>query len=1307
MAGRKGTKVGQAYVGLTVDGDGINDEIEDAVDGVDAKKSGKKAGKDYGDGMEQEISAAMERIERKLGDKLSRRLADRLREGLDKRLGDNQAGNLGTRLGDAIGDKLRIALESQMADFLDDVDEKLKKVSGNRGGGGGGRGGRTIYPPPDPDDAFWAMVNRMNRQVTDKRLRMEIAANEKINRDYIKRGESIIKFWDEVAKEKFRNDKQIEDALWKVRRTSAKAYMKYLSDLDKGRIDEQGNLLRRVSGNGDDGISRVSRLFGAGSRNNFLNTFGRSVGGLTGLFRKVQRAGESMFTTFSEGFNKASSSANFLQRTMGGFSAVGKSAFSSLSSAAPAALAGGAAVVALLQVLATVLSGLVALVTALAAAISSALVGSLVVLGATIGSVVAAGVLLTAMFTSLGDEQKKILSNSFKPVVEDFARLGQIMAQPLFKGGQNSAVVKWADNVRGALNLLIPVASQMGKAFATAGEILTKSLSGPGFRQFATSLAQYLPRITINLSNALGQFLNGLLGVFAAVMPYVAQFAAWLSDIAARFSNFANSVEGQNAISEWVGRALESLRSFMNFLGGVGAVLNKLLFSPEAQVAGQNIFDGLARGLRNFAAYLGEGNRLATWFAEGVQMAELLGSAIKTVARIFSALNNPGVITFLQVVFKLFEGLAGAIAYLGPVLMDLAPPIRAVGGLFQGLAYVVAGVVYSIAKSIAYLLQAFGGFTNALSKIPIAGRAFDGISDNINNAADEVHAFADEIWAIPTNASVDIYANTNPAEAQIKGFAGWINSIRARIMVTATTASSAALGAVTGGISMPSLPSLPTGAIGGSGSAPKKKKDPDALSKAQLRYYDRIAKKFIQNAPSIKATIKNALVKVNKEVANAIVDARSAGDAQAVKDGFDTTINSLKETAVSTVNSARDALSNAAQKLADATTKSGAKKALRELKKSQADLKAALLNQKRINEAANILAKQKIVTPAYVAQLVAGFKQSNATLADYAAAREILTKKIEDANDKLADAIRLRDDYKQSVFDSIQAFGALTTAVAKTLDGVEQVLTAKDITDNLQDRLTKIQKFQENLRVLLAEGLSNAAYKQIVDMGVEGGSTYAEALIAGGVGSVQTVNDLVSQIEKIAQSLSAETSDRLYQSGVDQAQALVSGLSSQAAALDAAAAALGNQVNNAVNRALAGKPYSIGTSIGSGIVSGLVSATPLVANAGTKMAQALVKSIRAELKIKSPSRVMIEDMDYVGSGIAIGLDNQHGRVANAASQLSSKIAMTPTAATFRSSTQQVSGNGDQRPIELTVITPTKDPVAAGHEAINELAGRLI
>lgn len=1129
---RRGTRVGQAYVAVTADGSGINEEIVDAVDeaGPGVDEAGDRHGRRYGDHFSDGFFA-------RLRDKFSKRLASELGNSLDK-----SGNSAGERMGDSMGS----ALVQRLRQRLEEADDVVVRLSERL------------------DKAVEGRTTVKKLSIMENQLRTSERAAERLERQLTK--------------------------------VMAAEGLLGAGFLVNGRRDRGGI------------ADLVGRMFGQGSRNNFLNILGKGMRNIVNLMEKAYE----FSTGFSKGMQGAAEGASLFQRLSAGFSGGSQAAglskgLGGIAASGPAAAVAIGAVVIAMTVMASVAGALLAILTALTATIVSGLVGALAVAGGALAAVTAGAGLLTAAFMSMTDAQQNLLKKAFLPLKAEMVGIGQIMLHDMVP-----AFSTWSANLQRALLQAVPVAQVMGKAFAEAGDTLTRSFSGPGFQMFAQSLATYLPSIVNRLASALGGFLNGLLGIFAALMPYVNQFAGYLAQVADRFSRWATSTQGQNAIVDFVGRAVTSLKSLWDFVTEFTGFLAKVLFSPEAQKAGNTIFDSLARTFENFTNKIAQAQAdgsLQRWFDDAIKFGSQLWGVIESLGATFITLYNSGV---LEAVGRNFETLSN----------------------FINAANVVIGPMISLfGSSLPYAMMAVLAPLNAVAAAVIAiGEAVEwalGLIGQGNGA---------EWSSIPNPLGSSGSGGTAPQ----------------------TVIPGTVLSPKSPTISLPSLIGSGTLALnatslsGGGFKPPKKWKNP----------WKKWAESLIKEGPSIAAQIRNAILSVNRQAAAGILAASRSSDSGDVQASLQNLASSIQTSATQTVNTAQSALNNAAMSLANATSKGAAKKALAQVKKAQKDLAAALKNQKKINAAAKILNAQRVVSGNRVTALLQGLTVQNATLADYAAARARVAERLEAANKQLTEAITLRDDYRTQVADSIKSFGSLLTAQASVIDGVEQSLTATDITSNLQDRLDKIKKFQNDLKLLLAQGLSNDAYKQIVDAGVEQGTTIADALLAGGNAAIQSTNSLVGQINSIADTLGSETSSRLYQAGVDAAQGLVDGLTSLSAQLDAAALRLGTSIALAVKKALG---------------------------------------------ISSPSRVLRALMGDVGDGMVLGLGDQTVKVGTAASTLARQVGISPasTYSSSKSTDAEVSGNGkDPRFRDLIVQTPTENPKAVALEVLNEVTGRL-
>ncbi len=1233
----RGTRIGAAYIAATVDGKGINEGIVDAVDdaGDDIKGKGTEQGENHGDEFSEGF---VSRIRGKIGSRLSSVIG---------------AERVGAQAGDEAGD----SFVDRMSDKVRDMGDRIGAELSDRLASNPEQVRRGIDRAFDDD-----MLDRVS-----DRIGARMAAG--------------------IAESLDRNASTIADALDRAL---------------EGAVS--GNKGSRSAGR--EGVAGlIGRLLGEGSRNNFLNFFGKTMGNVASLTEKAA----TFAGTFASNMGKAGEGASLITRIMAGFGG-GGGGIARLAASAPAAVLGIGAVTLAMTVLVSVASALLGVVVALASTIASALVAALAVGAGALGALSVAAGLVTIAFTSMTNAQSKALSSAFQPLKAAATGLGQIMIQQMVP-----AFDSWSKSLQVALALAVPLAEVMGGAFARAGNIVTEAFSGPGVQMLITMLAVTLPAIIVNLSKAFAGFLNGVSGVFTALLPFVLKFSAYLSGVASDFARWATSARGQNSISDFVDRAVRSLKSLWNFVKAVGGLIADLLFNPKGQQVGNSIFDDMARAVRKFSAYITKEGRLEDWFKRARKFATLLGDAISGIGKIIRKLDSSATIdvlvsmaSALETSFKWAKKVYGALEDFGDMVRDFLPPIVTLEDLLGDTANeaertrdaiaawrVPEGMLNGAAALNQLLLGPINGGNPIMGPFidpSLAGLAAQGspgtgasnLADLINSgntALNNTFESNGGYMPDPTDPSKGSKGGGRPTKTpEFEGgpvVAEWQNTYAAFVASI-----------------MSQLPSLR-----------------DEIQAAFLEARDAI---YVTVAESAKI-LRDLVPDLNALFVGGINDALATTDVSAVMDGISsvlqqtaTNFNAVFEQTYANANAgigaaiaardqmiatAQNAVDAAAQRLAGAGSPKEAKAAQKQL---DAAFNALNLAQRRgdqlvaeadaeadrmiaaaeatgagIARANAILAGQGVYTFDNALNLARGMKVENATLADFAEARRWASERLGEANQKLAAAIDLRDSYSNQIADSIRTFGTLLSAQAKTINGVQQALTANDIVESMQERLDKVKKFQENLRLLLASGLSNEAYKQIVDAGVEQGGAYAEAILGGGQGAVSQVNSLTEQFSQIADELGVAAGSQMYQAGVDAAQGLVDGLTSLSSELESAATALG---------------------------------------------AAIAASIRRELGIASPSKVLRDMMNDVGDGAVLGLDDQAAKIQAASQRFSDQIAVSPEvaahAATLGTSptTQEggeVSGNNsDPRFRDLIVHTPTEDPHGVAQEVLNEVVGRL-
>lgn len=212
--------------------------------------------------------------------------------------------------------------------------------------------------------------------------------------------------------------------------------------------------------------------------------------------------------------------------------------------------------------------------------------------------------------------------------------------------------------------------------------------------------------------------------------------------------------------------------------------------------------------------------------------------------------------------------------------------------------------------------------------------------------------------------------------------------------------------------------------------------------------------------------------------------------------------------------------------------------------------------------------------------------------------RESVAAKLKVAQDKLADAVKAREDFARNIREQVMGFGAIT---GLTPSG--QAPTSEGFIAELRNRVEESKQFTKTLAELRKRGLNLTTYRQLVEAGVDTGGPIAQALLEGGTGAIKQINALTSQLGAVAKDLGARSSRELYQAGVNSAQALVRGLQSQAKAL---------------------------------------------ANAAKKLADQIVKYLKRALKIKSPSQLLADQVgQFLPLGVAQGIERNADAITDA------------------------------------------------------------
>lgn len=575
---------------------------------------------------------------------------------------------------------------------------------------------------------------------------------------------SITQVWDEISQKQRRI---IHDASTGMFRISGEDH-EALSFLQRFRRDTE-NL-----GN------TIGRLFGRGSRNDFLNFFGSvvkngidvtsaAIGGLVGVIGDIPRAFRAVQDSFGNvlaGFSQFSNAIADAQgvgakfgagfgQVLGGLEAAAGPLGLALSAVVTVAVAATAvfggltfALGALGEALAVVTAAASLLaggVLAVAGAVETALIGALVVaaplivgLAAGIGTVVVA-------LANMTDAQK----NAFKPLQEQFKAIGTAVSQTFLRD-----IPIW---VKTASNLLTtfagPTMQKVAGGIRDAVTEIAKDFEKPEIKRALDAWSDALGPIAGNLTTAFGKALEGALAFFAPILPLAVKLSESIERVATQFTTWAASASGQNQIANFFNTAWQQAETLWQIVVNLGGAL-QTVFNAGNQV-GSEFLDFLESKTRQLQEFLNSAqgqNQLAEWFRAAKEFGDNLWTTVEKIFGALAKLNTPQAQEFANKLVIAFGRLADVIGALSPLFDGVG---RAIAGML-GFASKAAGTLLEV---VAQVIGGFSGLFRALGHVPGMGWATD-LADDLDAISASAEAAGKMLVELPDQIDVDFNADT-------------------------------------------------------------------------------------------------------------------------------------------------------------------------------------------------------------------------------------------------------------------------------------------------------------------------------------------------------------------------------------------------------------------------------------------------------------------------------------------------------------------------------------------------------------------
>ncbi|HCI3437328.1 TPA: tape measure protein [Listeria monocytogenes] len=185
--------------------------------------------------------------------------------------------------------------------------------------------------------------------------------------------------------------------------------------------------------------------------------------------------------------------------------------------------------------------------------------------------------------------------------------------------------------------------------------------------------------------------------------------------------------------------------------------------------------------------------------------------------------------------------------------------------------------------------------------------------------------------------------------------------------------------------------------------------------------------------------------------------------------------------------------------------------------------------------------------------------QQTNKLAATAKKRDKVVAQLKAANTKMADLTKQSKEYAASITEKMQSYGSISNVDPENPQSIQQ---------EMQKRLKEIKAFQANVEKLRKKGVSKDIISDILESGVENGSSYAQALAKSDAKTIKAINSTQNQINSASKSMGNTAANAMYSAGINAAKGLINGLNSQKKQLENTAKSIANTITNSVKKAL-------------------------------------------------------------------------------------------------------------------------------------------
>lgn len=1052
----------------------------------------------------------------------------------------------------------------------------------------------------------------------------------------------------------------------------------------------------------DIGLGRLR-----GSRNDFLNIVGTMAGTLErvlgGAIRGTFQALGGTITAFGNQVAKANGPVGALGKAFQGLgnsiSRIGGGGLDGLIIQVGAVIVGFQLLVAAVGPLVAGFSGLLAAGTALAVGLGGALLGGILALGPALVAAAGGVGVLTLALTDLSKEQQSV----FAPLKTLLDEVRSTVQQALFRNA--------GDQVNSLVTALRPLGALLGSLAGVFSDWATDVLAAIGpngaLSQSFQTIGTGLPSLLRSVLDLVSGLSGGLTGLFAGAIPGAQRLLDGINSVVASFSEWSNSVEGQQQINTFMQQAVDLLGRVWDLAKQVGITLGNLWNLGGAATA-QVLIGNLVGLFERFNATLAtpEGKAATiSFFQNAVAVTQALGPVLGAVINLFNTLDS----TFNRLAFQavadgltsVINGITSFVSWTQRLISQsgqVGDSVRRMATSFTSFASGVVAAVQRVISTtqtfVTIIRAAVSAVVTTVGRLASQGiAAFNrfqvGVAQAVQRVVSSVTGFVGRIQSNFATFGRIVQSAVNAAVSALSRLAGQAAAALVRFQVSVAQgvqravanlarfasqagAALAGLGSTFYRYGVNAMQGLYNGVVGAAGRV--------------ISYVRGLAGQVADAFASALGIASPS--KVFASYGGNIIDGLVRGMRRREKDAEaegDRTALAVIHGAQRGLQSARESLQNTTRLVLEGIAAAGRNPALDKAFKAMGERTIRLITNglddgreaaagdiktiiEKVGELTRKLMKgeDKKTQRALSAQgaaLQKWVKGQGAALD--AVWREVdrAGTRIETARDKLKELQQEFNNLRESTAESLR--GELDLGAA--IDQETGKATFESVASQVSGLASRMKTFASLLKKLIASGIPPLLVQEVAALGSVQGTEVARALLSGTDAQRQ---DLVADFNSIQASTAA------------------------------------------IGKALAEQMFGAGIEAQKGLIAGLEANRDALIKAAQRIAKRITDEVKKELGIKSPSRVFKEIGTNIVEGLAQGIDGGKSRVTASLNGLVDPSVMdnlNPTVSAMATQGQSTAAptvtGGGIAPGAITVVTPYANPRLVAVEVLDALAAQ--